>query len=270
MVRTALLAALVLAMPALAQDDDRTVDPLAGPSVSESSGATLIEREFSGRIRRTEIPPEEAALALLALSAQEKTAAARVLTERAAILDRIVLGNIELLLQLATASAAGERAEQGEILAKLGTELEPLRDRGPLADELAGALTEDNARRLRSLVREYWSAVVQEGVADARKQGQTLRPGQVVAREMRAAVGQEIRRSYERQVTARVAELDRQLAAMGLSPEQEGKIRNMVTEYAQKTRLSPTDADRRRLFAAIMGELSPEQRRAFVKQVLGR
>lgn len=269
MVRPALLVALVMAVPALAQEEG-TSDPLAGPSVSESTQATLVERDFTGRIKRTEVPPEEAALALLTLTTEEKAATARILAERAAILDKVVLGNIDLLLQLVSASAAGERAEQAELGARLGAQLQPLRDRGPLADELAGALAEDKGRRLKTLVREYWAAVVQEGTADARKAGEDVRPAQIIAREMRASVGQEIRRSYERQVTARVAELDKQLAAMGLSPEQEGKIRALITEYGQRTLLKPTEADRRRLFAAIMAELSPEQRRAFVKQVLGR
>ena len=266
--------------------------PLAGPQVSaESTRPTLLERDFNGTLKRLEIPADEAALAHVGLSPEARAKADAILAERAAILDEAVWDNLELLVRAQSARAAGDTAESMAILREFGEKLRPLRQRGRLGDELRAVMTPEQAAQHQALVRQYWEAIVDEGVAAARdanassapaapraglrRAGQDQRQGnsraQVFARESLLALGQEITRSYERQVASRQAELQEVVDRLSLSPEQDGKVRNIFIDHFQKY---PTDAERRRHGAEVVrrvsAELSPEQRREFAAMLRDR
>lgn len=268
--RVTLLAALALAAAASAQDAPPQ-DVLRGPAVAPAATApTLVERDFQGKVRRLDLPPEEAALALLGLDADARAKADAILTEREAILDAAVIGNIELLLKINTAREAGDRAEVLRLLQEFNAALAPLRARGSLADELAAALPSAKAAALDTLVDEYNKALYDQSAAEARARGEAVRPARIRLRESLLATGQEVKRSYDRQVAAGLGEIDRLVAILALRPEQESKVRNLVAEFGQMTRLNPTPEQRRDLFQRIMAELDPEQRRMLLREVLGQ
>ena len=96
----------MFAISAVAQDE-----PLAGPQVeAEDRARALVARDFAGRVARLEVPPEEAALALLELDPVVREATDRVLADRAAALDRIVMANVKLLVRLQSAQPEERRA----------------------------------------------------------------------------------------------------------------------------------------------------------------
>ncbi len=279
----ALLLALSLASPGLAQSPDTprgaaagpapaaADNPLAGPRVGGDSGSrTLVEHAYDGKVRRLEVPPEEAALERLGLDEPTRQAVGRILAERAAIVDRVVIENVPMLLEYRTAAEAGDRAESVRVLGEFLGKLDPLTKRGTLLDELAGVLSVGPRHEFEALVGEYREALREEARREAVERGERFRPRAYGVRENLLTLGQEIRRSYERQVTGRIAEFDKVLAELALEPEREARVRALVTEFGQRTRLNPTEAQRRELFAAILKELTPEQAGRLLRVALDR
>lgn len=255
---------------ALAQSDrgssDREV--LAGPKVAPASAPSLVERDFTGRVKRLDLPPEEAALALLDLDSEAREATTRILNERAAIMDRIVRDNIDLLLRFVTARQGGDRAAILSLLAEFSAKLEPVHARGELVDELHDALPPAARGTFTSLVSDYRRAIADEAVADAKAKGERARPRAIAARERLADLGLEVKRSYERQIGAGQKELDELIAELNLSSEQEAFVRNLVIEHVQKTKGKPTPAQQRQLVVTIMARLTAEQNKIVLERLV--
>lgn len=248
--------------------DDREV--LAGPTVAPARAPSLVERDFTGRVKRLDLPPEEAALAHLDLDPAAREATTRILNERAAIMDRIVRDNIDLLLRFVTARQGGDRAAILSLLAEFNAKLGPLHARGDLVDELHDALPPATRGAFTSLVADYRRAIADEAAADAKAKGERARPRAIAARERLADLGLEVKRSYERQIGAGQKELDELIAELHLSSEQEAFVRNLVAEHVQKTKGKPTPAQQRQLVVSIMARLKPEQQRIVIERLLAR
>ncbi len=136
---------------------------LAGPKVaSDAAGATLVQRDETGKVRRLDVPPAEAALELLELDDASRAKAQEILDERAAAIDSIVRENLQLLARLANAGKAKEKSDQRQLYRELAEKAEPLRARGPLADELASVLPQEKAEQLRTYVGQYYEAIAAE------------------------------------------------------------------------------------------------------------
>lgn len=243
--------------------------PLAGPKVeTPAKKATLVERDMQGVMRPLETAPEEAALALLTLSETEKAAVDRLLRARAEILDGVIRENLVLLLRVQGLSGEGAAKEDAQAaLKELTRLLAPLRQRGPARNEISGVLMAENAKAFGGMLDEYWQAMIDDAVAKERETNPKAAVAGVAVRERLKAFGQEIRRSYDRQIAAGQARLEETIALLGLTPEQDGKIRNMVTDYFQKTAGNPTATQRREFFGRLMKELTPEQRVTIMKEL---
>lgn len=262
------LASLALIVgPAIA----RQTEPLGGPTVKERPAkATLVERDFKGKLKRTEVPPEEAALGLLALEPEVKAKTDAVLAARGAVLDPIVVDNVELVVKLYNARLAGDRRDQISVMTEFMKKLQPLNARGRLADELRGALPKDKAAQFDAILAEYRKVATDEASAEARRNNEFVNARTLETRENLASLGLEIKRSYERQISSKAAEFDRVIAQLGLKTEQETKIRNMVTEFTQQNKGKGTPEQKRALFFRIMAQLDPDQQKRLVSLYLGR
>jgi len=245
-------------------------NPLSGPAVTERAGGpTLVEKDFSGRLKRPEIPPEEAAYVLVKPGAESKAKADAILAERAEILDKIVVENLDVIVKFANARQAGDRRDQILLLSQLMGKLQPLNARGNLGTELRGTLDEAKAKQYDTILAEYRKAAADEANREAKARGERLTPRQIETRENLQSLGAEIKRSYERQITAKVTEFDRIIGQLGLEPEQETNIRNLVTEFGQQTKGKATPEQRRDLFFRIMARLNPDQQRKLMSLYLG-
>jgi len=243
---------------------------LKGPRVSDKeSSKTLVEKDFSGKLKRLELPAEEAALRLVKVDDASRAKIDTILGERAAIMDKALIQNIDLVVQIHNAGQSGDKAEALKLLQEFGKKLEPLKARGKLQDEVAGALPEAEREAYRALVKEYHQALVANAMAQAKAKGEELTLGQAAGRELVAAIGQEIKRSYDRQIGGRKEDFEKLIASLNLKPEQETRIRNMVTDYGQKTKLNPTAEQKRALFGKIYRELDGEQRKALLAYYRG-
>jgi hypothetical protein len=288
------------------------VNPLAGPSVGgddAAGGATIVVRDFSGKIKRPDMRPEVAALQVLSLSPAEREATGQVLAQRAAMLDTLVRENIDLLLRAQTARESDDRAEKQAVLKETTRVFAPLGEGGTLEVKLAAALEPANATKFRAVLREYWRARAREaapqrddkpppkkpaaqrqrgdepmrdsaenpmrdaapesmrdatGDADDLEAPLTKRQRQALVRIAAETLGQEVRRSYEGLAADGAARLESVIETLALTDEQQTKVRAIVTEFAQESKLNPTRMQRLRLFLRVSKELTPEQRRKFI------
>lgn len=275
----AALASAGATRAALATDDP---PPLAGPKVNEQpreksatemmAPRTLVERDFEGKLRRLETSPAIAALELLSLTDDERKATQKIIDERNMLMDELVQDHLKEITQLAGAFQSGDRAAGMKLLKPLIEDSVELRARGKLVDELAGVLEESNAKELQRLTTEYTRALVSERMKD----GNPQQPGKKLSRleaggyEYLAGIGQEIKRSYERVFALQARDFDDLLAKLSLSPEQESKIRGMVTDLVQKTYGKSTQAQQTKVFLDAYELLDADQRKVLLEEVRKR
>lgn len=245
--------------------------PLAGPKIDEkTAGPTLVRYDMSNRLRRlTDSSPEEAALELLRLSEEEEGEVAHVLTERAKAVDEVVGSNLPLLLEATLARDANDRKALREHLGKLYERFAAVRARGALKDEIAYVLTDEHASAFRTLVDDYWKAVVRDELKGRTGEMEGEKGRAIVVRETLMAFGMEIRRSYERQVAQKTAQLEELIARVDATPEQGEKIRQITAAAYQATAGKPTLQQRRETFAKVMKVLTREQQRVVLAGLYG-
>lgn len=264
---------LLIAGCAIAQTgtpERETTDPLRGPSVQERatpSRATLIERDSDGRIRRLELDPALAALEKVALDKQTRERADKIVVARLTVLDRIVQDNFIAIAELAQAHQAGDKKPARKLLADLYTKARPYLDRGPLLEELRPALPADTHARLKIMVDEYTNACIDERMLGPDEHGKKpARIGAVFAENLHV-LGQEVRRSYQRTVQAGGGELDQLIKDLGLTPEQEAKIRTRITDAYLDSQGKPSRVQQARVFLESYQDLNTEQRQRLVRIV---
>lgn len=273
------------AAPASAGAGEEPPSPLSGPTVKDGGSAgggekgggamagargSLVERDFDGKIKELEVRPEEAALALLDLTEGERKRCAAVLDERAALMDGLVREHIDLLLELRAARAGGDPAVVKALTKQMRAAFAPLGEGGGLLEKLAANMPKGQADKLRALTDEYYRAVAADerktmDWKDAGPAGEKRANAAAMIRVALETLGQEIKRSYERMAAEGTQRLERLIAALELDGEQESAMRRLASDYAQKTKLNPTGAQRAELFGEIFRMLSPEQRTKFAK-----
>ncbi len=243
---------------------------LGGPKVDRPAAkASLVRRDFNGKLERLESSPEEAALRTMTLTEDEKKNTQLVLNERAAIFDKAISGNIPMLLKLQGFRDA-DKKDKLAVLQEWGQALAPLKAHGKLADELAAGLSQEHGAQLKSMVKEYWDAVIEEGMKADETMGERPKKAQVIAREYLLGLGAEIKRSYDRIIAGRVGQLDEALKKVDATPEQSDKIKAMSLEYFQKTLGKPTAEQKRDFVLKVLGVLDAKQKAALLKEFFAK
>ncbi len=265
MKRKLLMLAVLVGFPAAALGQEPA---LAGPEVVvPDRDPTLVEIDYAGRVRRLEQSPEEGALKMLALDSATRAATDRILTERARILDDLVISNIDLLTKLGTASAAEDKKAQFALILELYMKMEPLRERGTLRGEIEGVLEDPAKERFARLVDGYWDAIVreQQGAKDGKPEARFA----ILAREKLQLFGEEVGRSFYRQLDPERGEREFEafLGSIGLRPEQEQKIRRMAEEFIVAAKFRPTERQEQMFFLRILSMLDEEQRERLIRKV---
>ncbi|HYE02510.1 MAG TPA: hypothetical protein VD963_04670 [Phycisphaerales bacterium] len=249
-------------------------DVLRGPVVAErgrdSGPASLVRRDFAGRLERPEGPAPEAALALLVLTPGEEARARAVLLERAAVVDRLVLDNLELLLR-AQGLAEAEPAARARLVVDLAEAARPLTERGTMAQELERVLSAENGRRLRALVSEYVREAAREratGAASGSARPTRAELRRALAAEAAEAVGLEFRLGVERTIGAAGRQFEELLQDLALSPEQEGRVRQIVGAAFEQSYGKLGRAERAAVFVRVWSVLEPDQQRRLAQLVI--
>lgn len=240
--------------------------PLAGPRVEDSRREGLVERDYRGRVKALEVTAEEAALEALALAPEVKERALAVLTERAKVLDRLVMENLETLIALGTASAAEDRADQLRLLLELGEKFRELNEGGTLRSRLEAVLPREERVRFAGLVREYRRALV----ADARLGTGENKLGAIAAVRF-GEIGKEIERSFAR-VQGRIAErYIRDIAEkLSLTEGQRRRLGPIIQELAEAFVRAAPEEEIQRLGLRLTAFLTEGQRTALVEVMSGK
>ncbi|MDX2115162.1 MAG: hypothetical protein SFZ24_06000 [Planctomycetota bacterium] len=255
--------------------------PLSGPTVekeAEGGGAesgSLVRRDFSGKLERLEVRPEQAALDLLGLTAEERRKVDGVLLERAEAMDQLVRENLELLVRMQSAREGGDARERRKVLQELRSAAERALGTQRLEEQIVRELPERTRGRFRGLVSEYLSAVGEEeakggeGMEGAGERGR--RGGEMFAgmRAQLVVFGQEIKSAYERYAAEGSAQLERFIRGAGLSAEQEGRVRGVIMQWFQETKGNATQAQKAELWARVAPELTVEQRLRVLEMMSG-
>jgi hypothetical protein len=228
---------------------------------------TLVERDADGKIKRLDVAPAEAAVRLVNLGGEARAQVDKILAERAAMMDKLVAENLREVIEIAGAAQAGNREEAGRKMRELAPIAAPLRGRGMLGAELARVLPEAPAGEVRRMVEEYTEAVTAEEKQAAEARGETFDARAARRAEMIRLVGAEMRRAYERVVQQRAQDFDKLLATLGLTPEQEGAVRKIVSDDFTANYGKSTPEQRAKVFGEVWKLLSSEQRRKVMEHM---
>lgn len=249
--------------------DDAKTDggALAGPKVveRERARASIVEREFDGKLKRLEQHPALVALDRLELTSEQRAKATEVVVSRNTQLDTIVRDNLRAIIEAALARQAGDQAAAQAKFGELLKKARPFLDRGTLLSELRPALPTDQYQQLKHAVDEYNAAAAQDAM-DAPGAKRQNRIGAALAQGFEG-FGLEVKASYERVFADRNKEFEELLQHLDLTPEQESKVRQKVLDLVQKTYGKPTRAQQVRVFLNIYSELTPEQRKKLAQRI---
>lgn len=241
--------------------------PLAGPSVAPRSAAapSLVRRDSNGRLQRLDLPPGEAALALLPLDAPTKAKTNAILRERSALWDRLIKENLSTILALG--SSQNEPAALLRHASALVLKAQPLLLRGSLDAELSLALPAEHRRTFDALVRDYFRAVADDGVY---QENASPKPGnrvEATLAENGRLLAVEAERAFRRVIGNGEREFDELLAALQLRPEQETRIRTKVMEYIERTGFNPSKVDEALLVLSIIPLLDADQQARLAERI---
>jgi hypothetical protein len=241
---------------------------LAGPAATTPAPATtLVAYDFTGRLRRPDIPPEAAAAALLPLDSQARAAVETALARRAAILDAFVRENLDLLTQIGSAGATGNKLDQLGLAQLAYTRLQPLRAHGTLQEVVRAALPSDVAPRFDAVLDEYWRAVVREGQREPGENGKPRPGAQAVIEERLRSLGRELELSFQRQLRSGDILFSYLTAGLELRPEQAVRIRQAVADVVERHDVESDKRAQALLGASILAYLDAQQAAAFILKV---
>jgi hypothetical protein len=276
-------------------------DAMRGPSVKETARpASIVKRDMTGKLERLDARPEQAALGLLGLSAEERKGADRVMTDRFAAVTKLLQEQYELFLKLQNARQSGAKLSEVRPLMRdfRGYALPLLEN--PLEDQVEKTLPEGKRAEFRRLVDEYKRVVASEepggmgagngtGGGKGRGSGEgamkdepktdvppttspttpTAAPpatgkspaeGPIPPRVEMNLLLGEMGRALNAMVTERKEHLSALLRAVDATPEQEGKIQAIVREQAESAGKDKAGAGLR--------ERTPEERLAVWEKIM--
>lgn len=245
--------------------------PLSGPAVRDPRvGVTLVDRDLSGNVRRLDVTPIEAGLRLLRLDEQTRAGVEKALLTRARLLDEVVAEHLGLLARVAGATQAGRRDEAMKLLRELAEVAPALRDLSALQRDVHAVLPTAQRDELIRLTQDYWNAIIEEAEAKAKAAGKAFKPGEtreLMRREFLAIAAQEVRRAYDRVVGQKVRDFEALLKALNLTPEQEGRIRQIVGDSFQRNEGRARLEETARVITQVYRALEPEQREILVERI---
>lgn len=275
----ALLATTLLTGTAFSQADAKPQPPappetkpddLSGPKVEKPKVTyTLVKTGFNGKLERITQPIEEATLAILPLSPEEREKVDRILVARAATVDKGIKGSVPVILRIQGVREEGITTDRQAAIRELNEKLPILRDRDAFRAELRLALTAENAARFDAVMSEYVRAATLQASADAKAEGRKGNPFLMSLGESLRLVGLEVQQSFDRIVKEGTDKTDHLIEIIQPTAEQEGAIRNLITDFGQKTQLNPSPAQRSAFVKDLMKLLTVKQREVLVTEWYG-
>lgn len=247
-----------------AQEREGATPPaLSGPKVQRGAPnaevRTLVHKEFDGRLKRLEVEPVGAAIAIMELNPEERAAAEKVLIERKTSFDALLRDNIPLVLKLDGAFKGHDNGEGQKALQQLFEKAKPVLAKGPLLDQVAAVLPPDKAKELRRLHAEYMNAAVQDRMDTGPADKKNDRFGARVA-EGFANFQREIENSAKRVFEGGDKDFKELVRKLDLTPEQESKVQGMFLDMYANSNGKPTKGEQAKVLLKSLALLTEEQK----------
>lgn len=243
---------------------------LSGPQVNSADGRapTLVRLDYEGRLVRLDTSPEEAALDEIELDQYTRERILSILSERTAILDRVVMQSLPLFQQFDVAEQEKDGAAKGRLLGEFTHRLAPLIRRGTLFDELYAVLPREQASTFARMVDEYQQALIRDARRQAEIENRAFNAVEAAMQVRGEAMLKAIERSFARSTQSGEREFDELLEKLDLSPEGEQIVRARATRFAEDTMLNPTKAQTVFFVVQVLSELEPNERVKVVRRVI--
>jgi hypothetical protein len=242
--------------------------PLAGPKVPDRTGKpTLVERSADGKVVRLDEWPALAAARKLKLDDKTRAAISKLEVEQTTAMDKFLGGNLLAVAAVANSFQSGNMKEGLAGIRKLRDEHPILNQRELLGQKISGLLDKEQATELRLMTEEYWNALIQEETETAKAKGEKASMGKVASGEALRLLGQDIKASYERVIGQRVKDFDALIKTLGLSAEQESRVRKITDEAFAKSKGNYDKVNKSDVFWKIWRELDAHQRDVLVEQI---
>ncbi|MFT3683394.1 MAG: hypothetical protein QM783_00475 [Phycisphaerales bacterium] len=245
--------------------------PLSGPKLPDRTGKpTLVEHGADGKVKRLDEWPALAAVRKLPIDENAKKAIAKLEATQAAALDKMMTESLPEIAAIANAFQSGDTAEGLAGVRKLRLNHPVLDERELLAQRISALIGKEQGHELSLMVQEYWNALNQEAAGAAQSRGERTAANRVAMGEALRLLGQDIKASYDRVIGQQVHDFDVLIKSLGLTGEQESKVRAIVSDSFAKAGGNTSKVDKTAVFWKIWRELDTRQRAALADQFKGR
>jgi hypothetical protein len=245
--------------------------PLAGPQVPDRTGKpTLVEHGLDGKVKRLDEWPALVAARKLPLDEKAKAAIAKLNAEQAAAMDKMMSESLPEIAVIASAFQSGDTAEGVAGIRKLKQNHPVLEERERLAQRIAALLDKEQGHEVSIMVQEYWNALIQEQTDAAKTRGEKGGAGKIAGAEALRLLGQDIKASYDRVIGQQVRDFDALIKTLGLTAEQESKVRKITDDAFAKANGNQAKVDKSAVFWKIWRELDSRQRALLIEQFKGK
>lgn len=263
---TVLVLALLTGLaPTQPQPSDAA--PLAGHTVeSTPAKPTLVDRDFMGELRHPDPTAVEAAVKLLTLTPEETQRVDKILADRALALDRFVEQHLDLIIRFGNAESSTDGKQKFLLAVEAFQTLAPLRERGPLDQQLKDAMSPGNAKAFDRLLREYWNALADDDKKLPKPKG---RLG-VIADAKLKDLGKEIESAFHRAEKGGGILYGYLFQGMTLGDDQRKRLHELCATYSQGGLDNKDKQEQGTFFLAVVQILDQDQRKVFVKRLQGK
>jgi hypothetical protein len=239
----------------------------ARPASPRLGATTLVETTFDGNVVRLPTSPEAAACAKLALSDEHRAACDAIFVRRARVLDEFVSNHLDILVKLNTASGSGDKRDALAQLLQAVSALRGLNSDGSLQGQIRRALPQEQRPSFDAMVNGYWDAIYQERFQTASRAGEAA-PARlaILVEERLKNTGKEIENAFKRQLASGGILQSYLTRDLGLSPEQELKVRELTERFTTEAGESPTEAQKASYGLRLLSMLNSEQRQKLIKR----
>lgn len=241
--------------------------PMAGPKVGDRAGKpSVVERGIDGKVTRLDQWPALVAVKKLNLDEKSKAAVAKLEAEQAAAMDKMMSENLLEIAAIAGNFQSGDVMEGLAALKKLRQDHPVLQDREMLTQRISALLTKEQGAELSRMVQDYWQALIQEASDAASTRGEKGGAARVAGAEALRLLGQDVKASYERVIGQQVKDFDALIKTLGLSGEQESRVRRIVDDAFAKARGNSSKMNKSDVFWKVWKELDTNQRSLLVER----
>lgn len=263
-----------LAGPAVKRDEVAKATGAAGEMSAmmggKGAGGSLVVKSFHGGVEMPRPTPEEAALGLLTLSAEEKAATAAMLGKRRRVLEEFISRNLDLLTKLGVAFGGTDKTDQANLLVDAAAELRPLWAQGPLQDSLRKCLTPGNSAMYDRLLQEFWSEFSAAKMQIKKDDGGFPNKFEVMTGAKLESLGKEIEATFGQMLASGSFAYRLLFDGVELEGEQRIEISEFVETFIEQTQDEADEIKFPRLIGLLLPKLTTDQQRSGLMGNVGR